>query len=96
MLKRANEITEVQSVVVYNRMKGIELLHMIQMITDELSDVSTEDQFLEWIEKNASKHAMESLKAVETFYLEGIHPSLNVLEVTLAVLRDFRGEILAA
>lgn len=96
MLKRSNEISNTQSLVVYNRMKGVELLHQIQLITAELSNVSTEEQFMKWADSNVSKYAMEALEAVEHFYLEGVHPSINALEVSLSVLKDFRGEILAA
>lgn len=91
-LKRSAEISLEEATLVANRMKGIQMLNQLQQLTLELSSYTSEDEFEKWLYKNASNHGLESLKAVETFYLEGVHPSLNAIEVSIAILRDFRGE----
>ena len=95
-LKRSQEITETEAVLVANRMRGVRKLAELQSLVEELASYTSEQQFIDWCETYSNDYANECLKAIETFYLEGIHPSLNAIDLSIALLKDFRGEILSA
>ena len=95
-LKRANEVTEAEATMVANRMRGVRRLYELQCLVEELSESTTETQFLNWLQENSNEYIMRSIKAIEVFYIDGVHPSIEAIDVTISVLKDFRGEILSA
>lgn len=90
-LKRSQEITQTEAMMVANRMRGVRRLAELQLLAEELSNYTTEQQFIDWCNVNGNQYAFDCLKAIETFYLDGVHPSLNAIDVSIAVLKDFRG-----
>lgn len=90
-LKKYNEITETEKELVSNRMQGVNLLHRFQELVLELSEYTTDKQFETWFEDCGTEYIATAMKAVENFYIDGTHPSLEAIRVTIATLLDFRG-----
>ena len=90
-LKKYSEITEAEKQLVANRMEGVALLNRFQELVLELSEYTTDSQFEEWFNDCGNDYIATAMKAVETFYINGTHPSLEAIKVTIATLLDFRG-----